>query len=338
MMPAPVLMIRRGQKLPAMTLDLAPFAHHRRLTSHRSPARRPQPRISRSSYDPHPSPAGKNVLGTAEAVFRAKRASLIACGVVGMGLGIYAGLLVSSAASSLATEASGHVLEVAIGTGRNLPFYDFSQIIRPLAGPLSLANKGKTFDRSVTAKSIISFTGVDVSSEMLEITTEKLSKIVPDVEVAQPRIGEQDGGEAKSHAANQIRLFRSDIQEFIPSPAVSITGGAAQYDTVVQTFGLCSVRDPAQVIRNLARIVKPDTGRIVLLEHGRGSWGLVNGLLDKSAVSHFQKYGCWWNRDIVEIVETAAASTPGLEIVKIDRPYCTQLGTTLWIELRVNHS
>ncbi|GJC81274.1 methyltransferase OMS1, mitochondrial [Colletotrichum liriopes] len=85
-------------------------------------------------------------------------------------------------------------------------------------------------------------------------------------------------------------------------------------------------------------MVKPDTGRVILVEHGRGWWGFVNGLLDKSAASHFKKYGCWWNRDIAEIVESAAKSLPGLEVVKVDRPYFTQLGTTLWVELRVSRT
>jgi methyltransferase OMS1, mitochondrial len=104
---------------------------------------------------------------------------------------------------------------------------------------------------------------------------------------------------------------------------------------VIQTFGLCSVSDPVAVLANLATSVKPDTGRIILLEHGKGWYGLVNGLLDKNADKHFAKYGCWWNRDIQTLVEEAAKMTRGLEVVKLQRPNISQMGTLFWVELRV---
>lgn len=40
------------------------------------------------------------------------------------------------------------------------------------------------------------------------------------------------------------------------------------FDTVVDTFGLCSFDDPIAVLRELQRVCKPD-GKILLLEHGR---------------------------------------------------------------------
>jgi len=40
------------------------------------------------------------------------------------------------------------------------------------------------------------------------------------------------------------------------------------FDTVVCTFTLCSVEDPAQVLRELARILRPG-GQALFLEHGR---------------------------------------------------------------------
>ncbi|VUC34338.1 unnamed protein product, partial [Clonostachys rosea] len=102
------------------------------------------------------------------------------------------------------------------------------------------------------------------------------------------------------------------------------------------TFGLCSVSDPVAVVSNLATAVKPGTGRIILLEHGKGWYGIVNGLLDRNAGQHFEKYGCWWNRDIQALVEEAARKTPGLEVVKVERPFLLQMGTLLWIELKMN--
>jgi methyltransferase OMS1 len=40
------------------------------------------------------------------------------------------------------------------------------------------------------------------------------------------------------------------------------------FDTVVDTFGLCSFDDPIAVLKELQRVCKPN-GKILLLEHGR---------------------------------------------------------------------
>ncbi|KAH6617888.1 hypothetical protein B0J18DRAFT_435868 [Chaetomium sp. MPI-SDFR-AT-0129] len=109
-----------------------------------------------------------------------------------------------------------------------------------------------------------------------------------------------------------------------------------KYDTIIQTFGLCSVPDPTTLLANMASHLQPNTGRILLLEHGRGTFDWMNRRLDTSAPQHFQKYGCWWNRDIERLVAEAAEKVPGLEVVRLERPGWFQMGTTLMIELRVN--
>lgn len=53
--------------------------------------------------------------------------------------------------------------------------------------------------------------------------------------------------------------------------------------------------------QEMARACKPG-GKIVLLEHGRSSWGFVNRILDNGAQAHKNKWGCFWNRDILELV------------------------------------
>jgi methyltransferase OMS1 len=109
-----------------------------------------------------------------------------------------------------------------------------------------------------------------------------------------------------------------------------------KYDTIIQTFGLCSVADPAKLLANMASMVRPDTGQILLVEHGRGTSDWMNGRLDKSAGKHFRKFGCWWNRDIEKLVLDAVDEVPGLEVVRLERPLWFQAGTTLLIELKVN--
>jgi methyltransferase OMS1, mitochondrial len=122
---------------------------------------------------------------------------------------------------------------------------------------------------------------------------------------------------------------------FSPEGTAKVATAPAKYDTIIQTFGLCSVADPGRLLANMAAKVQPDTGRIILLEHGRGLWDWMNNRLDKSAPKHFQKFGCWWNRDIEKLVREAEQTVPGLEVVKLERPLWFQWGTTMMIELKV---
>lgn len=110
-------------------------------------------------------------------------------------------------------------------------------------------------------------------------------------------------------------------------------------------------------------------GRILLLQHGKGSWRFINNVLDNgaggccrlgcrregawwlavgggkpqclgarravsaasacnlpAAGAHFLKWGCWWNRDIEQIVRQA-----GLEIDSMSRWH---FGTTYLVVAR----
>merc|ERR1712000_20450 len=223
----------------------------------------------------------------------------------------------------LAEQAKGEVLEVAMGTGRNLEYYNW--------GLLSAAMEGK---KEAVRGGITSFTGLDISADMLDVARRKLVKAVPPMKDFAPVVKastmSDKMGAQLSYLSNHLRLITSDAHNSLPAPHLQ-----KKYDTVVQTFGLCSVSDPVAVLQNLAKSVKEETGRIILLEHGKGYFGLLNGMLDKNADHHFRKYGCWWNRDIQGLAEEAAAKTPGLEIVKVVRPNWTQMGTLVWVELKV---
>merc|ERR1712226_386540 len=75
------------------------------------------------------------------------------------------------------------------------------------------------------------------------------------------------------------------------------------FDTVVDTFGLCSYQDPVTVLREMTRVCKPD-GKILLLEHGRSkSWTWISQFLDKNAAEHARNWGCIWNRDLDALLE-----------------------------------
>ncbi|KAM3514336.1 hypothetical protein MY11210_002011 [Beauveria gryllotalpidicola] len=272
---------------------------------------------------------------------------------------------ITSLRRRLAAHARGNVLELAMGSGRNLAYYDWSPITNALEAAAAAAavsdddddddetkkKKKKTTTTAaraaVNARGITSFTGLDISADMLDVACKKLTKTVPPLKDAAPIVraassimaGGGDGAGQLSFLSGRLRLVRSDAHHALPPapppPSSSLCCASPRYDTVIQTFGLCSVADPVAVLANLASAVKPGTGRIVLLEHGRGFFGLVNGLLDRNAGRHFAKYGCWWNRDIEALVEEAARTTPGLTIVKVERPKVLQMGTLVWVELKV---
>jgi len=95
------------------------------------------------------------------------------------------------------------------------------------------------------------------------------------------------------------------------------------FDTIVDTFGLCSFDDPVAVLRELQRVCKPD-GKILLLEHGRSkTYEGLTGYLDKHAERHAKNWGCCWNRDIDKIVESS-----GIKLEKLNNWH---FGTTYYI-------
>ncbi|KAG5913496.1 hypothetical protein E4U53_004849 [Claviceps sorghi] len=241
----------------------------------------------------------------------------------------------------LAEHARGHVLELAVGTGRNLEHYNWDGLAAPQA------------DTTTASRGITSFTGLDISVDMLDVARKRLASAVPPLRHAEPVVekaamADHTGGQL-AFLNNRLRLVHSDAHRALPpvaaptadtapAPSPTARAGPSHYDTIIQTFGLCSVSDPVAVLCNLASVLRPNTGRIILLEHGKGWFGLVNGLLDRNARRHFDKYGCWWNRDIEALVDEAVQRTPGLEIVRLVRPNLLQMGTLVWVELRVRET
>jgi ubiquinone/menaquinone biosynthesis C-methylase UbiE len=129
--------------------------------------------------------------------------------------------------------ARGDVLELAVGTGLNLPHY-------PRDARL---------------------TGIEFSPAMLDRAKRRATELGRDVDL---RLGD----------AEQL-----DFPD-------------ASFDTVVCTYGLCTIPDAHQAVREAARVLKPD-GRLVLAEHVRSPLTVVragqralNPLMERFKADH----------------------------------------------------
>jgi len=121
--------------------------------------------------------------------------------------GLYSRAFGIDSMRSMAGEyAQGEVLEVAVGTGLQLPYYRLNKIS--------------------------SYTGIDKSDGMLEVSKEKMK-----------------------------RLFVNKEYAFMSSDASSIPFDEAEFDTVIDTFSMCVFDDPTAVLKEMKRLVKPSIGR-----------------------------------------------------------------------------
>lgn len=98
--------------------------------------------------------------------------------------------------------------------------------------------------------------------------------------------------------------------------AIPIPDGA--FDSVVSTWTLCSVHDPALVMAEIGRALKPG-GRFYFLEHGLAKNPRIQAWQHRlTPVNKIIADGCCLDRDIDSIVESAGVKLVKHERLKLD--------------------
>lgn len=174
---------------------------------------------------------------------------------------------VSKLRAKLGQDAKGEVLEIAVGSGRNLPFY----------GP-----------------SVSKITAIDYSQEMMkQAMTKSCSK--------------------------PVNFVLGDVHSLEASTA------GKRFDTIVDSFGLCSFEDPVLALKQMQQACKPG-GQILLLEHGASDSKWMRAYMNSKACSHAHSWACIFNRDIDAILEAS-----GLIVEHKERKH---FGTTYYVVAR----
>ncbi|MFF1614254.1 class I SAM-dependent methyltransferase [Amycolatopsis sp. NPDC058278] len=140
-------------------------------------------------------------------------------------------------------QAAGEVLEVAIGTGLNLPCYPAE----------------------------VTLTGVDLSEGMLAVARDRARRL-----------------------GHPVTLRAGDAE--------ALPFAEASFDTVLCTFGLCAIPDPAAAVGEMVRVLRPG-GRLILVDHVASSSRIVRGLQQLVELASVPLAGEHFRRRPLKLVE-----------------------------------
>lgn len=242
----------------------------------------------------------------------------------------------------LLSRARGHVLELAVGTGLNLPLYD-TAAGGGAAAAVDCGSGGwfgppsSSTSPAPGAPALCSVTGVDLSRGMLaeaarraEALSSASGGLVDNNGAAEntnttttttttPRrplaLVSADGdatardasGGARDSSVVPLRLVRAD--------AARLPFADASFDTALDTFSLCVLPDPVAALRELSRVTRVG-GKVLLLEHSASDFAPLAAYqrATERVVAATSK-GCAWAQDVVGMVER----TPGLRVTSVAR-------------------
>lgn len=171
--------------------------------------------------------------------------------------------------------ARGRVLELGIGSGRNLPLYDPEKV------------KGVW--------------GVDPSPELYRMAERRAAEL-----------------------PFPVRFFVR------PADQPGLAMGAGSVDTVVVTYALCTIPDPAAALAEARRVLAPD-GELLFAEHGRSPDPAVRRWQERVTPAWRRMAGgCRLDRDPVAFLTAA-----GFRVTELDTGYLPGWKPASWHYLGV---
>jgi SAM-dependent methyltransferase len=197
---------------------------------------------------------------------------------------------------ALVADARGRVLEVGAGTGLNVAHYgagvDDLLLVEPAPGmreALVAAAAEATATATTTATATAAARATAAATATTAVTAAATATTPSSAGSRRPVVRVLDGtGEA------------------LPAADASV-------DTVVGTFVLCSVEDPAAVLREVARVLRPG-GRYLGLEHVRADAPLGARAQDAVAPAwRFAIRGCRCNQDAVALVDASPLTVESVQ-------------------------
>jgi ubiquinone/menaquinone biosynthesis C-methylase UbiE len=101
--------------------------------------------------------------------------------------------------------------------------------------------------------------------------------------------------------------------EFIGLPGEEIPLEDDSVDTVLVTYSLCTIPDPASALRGMARVLRPG-GRLIFCEHGRAPDAAVSKWQDRiNPLWRRMLGGCNLNRDVPGLLSEGGFAVERLE-------------------------
>ncbi|MCC6179837.1 MAG: class I SAM-dependent methyltransferase [Chloroflexi bacterium] len=157
-------------------------------------------------------------------------------------MGLMEKLLFGDGRLWISSRASGEVLEVAVGTGRNFRFYPDG----------------------------VRLTGIELSAEMLAIARRQAADLGIPAELHLVLV--QGDSEGISFAS-----FPKLSRGHALGDAQVLAFPDAAFDTVVCTFSLCGIPDDRRAVAEMKRVLRPG-GRLLLIDHVPSSTWLWRGI------------------------------------------------------------
>jgi ubiquinone/menaquinone biosynthesis C-methylase UbiE len=96
----------------------------------------------------------------------------------------------------------------------------------------------------------------------------------------------------------EVKFLRQSAEDPLPLPDASM-------DTVLMTWSLCSIPNPAAALKQMKRVLKPN-GRLIFIEHGRSPDARVAAWQNR-LTPFWRRFtgGCHLNRPVDNLIATA---------------------------------